>query len=64
MRDDNTEPRDNQQIADDSQQSEIDITQRNAEDITSRAAEEEADTPDRRPTGGDRAVDEPETLLD
>jgi hypothetical protein len=64
MRDDNTEPRDNQQIADDSQQSEIDITQRTAEDIADGAPEEEADSPARRPARGDRAGDEPETLLD
>ena len=58
MRDDNTEPRDNQQIADDSQQSEIDITQRKAEDISSRAPEEEADSPYHVPARGDRAGDE------
>jgi hypothetical protein len=43
MRDDNTEPRDNQQIADDNQQSEIDITQRTAESAANRALEESAD---------------------
>jgi hypothetical protein len=59
MRDDNTEPRDNQQIADDSQQSEIDMTQRTAEDIANRAPEEETDSPDTVPPRGDRAGDEP-----
>jgi hypothetical protein len=57
MRDDNTEPRDNQQIADDSQQSEIDMTQREAEDISSRAPEEEDDSPSPVPPVRDRASD-------
>ena len=46
MRDDNTEPRDNQQIADDNQQEEIDITQRTAESLANRALEEEPDATD------------------
>jgi hypothetical protein len=60
MRDHNTEPRDNQQIADDGQQSEIDITQRIAEDISSRTPAEEADRPSHVPARGDRAGDERE----
>ena len=60
MRDDNTGPRDNQQIADDSQQSQIDMTQREAEEISDRAPEEEADSPDHVPVHGDRAGDAPE----
>jgi hypothetical protein len=60
MRDDNTEPRDNQQIADDNQQSEIDITQREAETISNRAPEEEPDSPYHVPPRGDRAGDVPE----
>ena len=59
MRDDNTEPRDNQQIADDSQQSDIDMTQRDAEEISNRAPEEELDSPYHVPARGDRAKDEP-----
>jgi hypothetical protein len=51
MRDDNTEPRDNQQIADDSQQSEIDMTQREAEEISGRAPEDEPDTSEREIIG-------------
>ena len=47
MRDDNTEPRDNQQIADDNQQSEIDITQKTAAGIANRAPEAEPETPPR-----------------
>jgi hypothetical protein len=45
MRDDNTEPRDNQQIADDNQQSEIDITQKTAESIANRTSEEDLESP-------------------
>ena len=59
MRDDNTEPRDNQQTADDSQQSEIDMTQRTAEDVANRAPKEETDSPYKAPLRGDRAGDEP-----
>jgi hypothetical protein len=55
MRDDNTEPRDNQQIADDNQQSEIDITQRTAESAANRALEEEPESPPHS-----RTDDEPE----
>ena len=55
MRDDNTEPRDNQQIADDSQQEEIDLAQREAEEIANRPPEDEPDAPNRVPPGGDRA---------
>jgi len=46
MRDDNTDPRDNQQIADDNQQSEIDITQKTAESAANRSLEEEPDRAD------------------
>lgn len=46
MRDDNTEPRDNQQIADDSQQSDIDMTQRKAEEIGNSGADDESDDVD------------------
>jgi hypothetical protein len=60
MRDDNTEPKDNQQIADDNQQSEIDMTQRDAETISNRAPEEEPDSPYHVPPRGDRASDVPE----
>ena len=59
MRDDNTEPRDNQQITDDSQQSEIDMAQREAEDFSNRAPEEEPDSPYHVPSRGDRQSDEP-----
>jgi hypothetical protein len=55
MRDDNTEPRDNQQIADDNQQSEIDITQKIAESVANRAPEAEPERPPRN-----RTNDEPE----
>jgi hypothetical protein len=60
MRDDNTEPRDNQQIADDSQQSEVDMAQRQAAEIGGRAPEEEPDSPYHVPPRGDRETDEPE----
>jgi hypothetical protein len=58
MRDDNTEPRDNQQIADDNQQSEIDITQRTAESVANRALEEERDRADEVAPLADRTGDE------
>ena len=59
MRDDNTEPRDNQQMADDSEQSEIDLTRKEAEEISGWAPEEEPHSPYQvRPTGN-RARDEP-----
>ena len=58
MRDDNTEPRDNQQIADDNQQSEIDITQRTAESRANRALEEESDSADDEAALDDRTGDE------
>ncbi len=58
MRDDNTEPRDNQQIADDNQQAEIDITQKTAERMSNRSPEEEPDSPYHVPPHGDRAGDE------
>ena len=57
MRDDNTEPRDNQQIADDNQQSEIDITQRTAESAANRALEE-PDSADDEAAPDDRTGDE------
>jgi hypothetical protein len=58
MRDDNTEPRDNQQIADDNQQSEIDITQRTAETLANRALDEEQDSADNVAPPDDRTGDE------
>jgi hypothetical protein len=58
MRDDNTEPRDNQQIADDNQQSEIDITQRTAETVANRALDEESDSADDEVAPDDRPGDE------
>jgi hypothetical protein len=58
MRDDNTEPRDNQQIADDNQQSEIDITQRTAENLANRALEDEPDSADDEAAPDDRAGNE------
>ena len=60
MRDDKTEPRDNQQIADDNQQSEVDVTQRQAEEMSGRTAEDEPDNSSHVPSRGDRASDEPE----
>jgi hypothetical protein len=59
MREDNTEPRDNQQIADDSQQSEIDITQRTAENIANGAPEQEVDGRYQVPPRGGRTGDGP-----
>jgi hypothetical protein len=58
MRDDNTEPRDNQQIADDNQQSEIDITQRTAESVANQALAEEQDGADDVAPPDDRTGDE------
>jgi hypothetical protein len=57
MRDDNTEPRDNQQIADDNQQSEIDIAQKTAESVANRALEEEPDSADDEAAPDDRIGD-------
>jgi hypothetical protein len=57
MRDDNTEPRDNQQIADDNQQSEIDIAQKTAENVASRALEAEPDGADDEAAPDDRIGD-------
>lgn len=60
MRDDNTEPRDNQQIAGDRQYSEIEMSQREAAAMVNRAPEEEPDSPYHVPPRGDRATDDPD----
>ena len=57
MRDDNTEPRDNQQIADDSQQSDIDMTR--GLPRTSRTGLRKRTDSAQGAARGDRTGDEP-----